>query len=438
VELSIQSPTQVTREISVTLAAEEIQPFFEKAYIREAKKIEMPGFRKGKVPLAVVKKMHAEEIEYRELDDIANEYYKKIIQENNLRPVGEPVLADIKFNRGTSFHFQINAEVLPEYTLQELQGIAVHKITHTVTDEEVQNELEYLRRSNAVMTDVEKATDDEHIVTFTIQELDEKGHPLIGRKTEPIQVHLGDEAKLQEIREGLKGAEVGKSYKITYTPAQGEEAGTVIDGEFAVTKIQKVQLPELNEELIKKISRLKYSTIEEFTAHLRQDLENYWNERSTRSLEDALAQEIIRRHDFEVPNTLIKGFGDNLLQEVKEKQPGKIFPRGFDEAKFREENRDYCVWQAKWFLLREKIREQYSLHVEDVDYEKIAEEESKKIGIAKERLMMYYKNTKGMNEKILNDKMFGFLIAQAVITEKSDTEIEPADTHIHDLPGISA
>ncbi|MEK7263102.1 MAG: trigger factor [Bacteroidota bacterium] len=437
-ELSIQSPTQVTREISVTLTAEEIQPYFEKAYVREAKKIEMPGFRKGKVPLAMVKKMHAEEIEYRELDDIANEYYKKIITENNLHPVGEPVLADIKFNRGESFKFQINAEVLPEFTLSELKGITVQKITHTVTEEEVQNELEYLRRSNAIMTDVEKATDDEHIVTFTIQELDEKGIALIGRKTEPIQVHLTDDAKLQEIREGLKGAEVGKSYKITYTPAQGEEAGTVIDGEFHVTKIQKVQLPELNEELIKKISRLKYSTLEEFTVHLKQDLENYWNERSTRNLEDAIAQEIIKRHDFEVPNTLIKGFGDNLLQEVKEKQPGKVFPRGFDEAKFREENHDYCKWQAKWFLLRERIREEFSLNVEDADYEKIAEEESKKIGIAKERLLMYYKNAKGLSEKILNDKMFSFLIANAIITEKADTEIEEEHTHIHDLPGISA
>ena len=88
--------------------------------------------------------------------------------------------------------------------------------------------------------------------------------------------------------------------------------------------------------------------------------------------------------------------------------------------------------------MRERIREEFSLNVEDADYEKIAEEESKKIGIAKERLLMYYKNAKGLSEKILNDKMFSFLIANAIITEKADTEIEEEHTHIHDLPGISA
>ena len=93
-------------------------------------KNKMPGFRKGKVPLAMVKKMHAEEIEYRELDDVPMNTIKKLLPKI-IYTVSEPVLADIKFNRGESFKFQINAEVLPEFTLSELKGITVQNYAHS-------------------------------------------------------------------------------------------------------------------------------------------------------------------------------------------------------------------------------------------------------------------------------------------------------------------
>jgi len=423
VEVIINTPSTVKIEINVVLNADDLQSHFDLAYTKAAKTIEIAGFRKGKAPLAMIKRMYGEEIEYRELDTIANFFYQQIVREKKLRPVGEPLLADIKYNRGNSLSYVVHVEMLPEFSIQELTGISVQKIIHKVTDEEVANEIEYLRRTNATYSDVQQATDEEHIITFEIQELDENGLPIVGNKTEPIQVHLGDESKLAEIREGLKHSEVGKHYHITYTPQQGERQEP-IDGKFEVLRIQKVTLPELNEEFVKKITKNKFSSMDEFRTSIRKDLETYWNDRSIRTVEDAIAAELVHRHPFEVPDSLVKGFTDGLLEEIKEKQPGKILPTNFDEQKFREENQVYSVWQAKWFLLRDKIREHLQLKIEDADFEKIAEEESKKIGVEKERLVAYYKNSKSLNEKILNDKMFTYLVSTAVITEKLDTELE--------------
>ena len=422
-EVTVNTPSTVKNEINVVLNAEDLQPHFDLAYTKAAKTIEVAGFRKGKAPLSMIKRMYGEEIEYRELDTIANFFYQQIVQEKKLHPIGEPLLTDIKYHRGNSLSYVVNVEVLPEFFLHELTGVQVQKIIHKVTDEEVTNEIEYLRRTNATYADVQQATDEEHIVTFEIQELDEHGLPIVGNKTEPIQVHLGDESKLAEIREGLKHSEVGKHYHITYTPQQGERQEP-IDGKFDVLRIQKVTLPELNEEFIKKITKNKFSSIEEFRTSIRNDLETYWKDRSIRNVEDAIAAELVHRHPFEVPDSLVKGFTDGLLEEIKEKQPGKTLPTNFDEQKFREENQGYSVWQAKWFLLREKIREHLQLKIEDADFEKIAEEESKKIGIERERLVAYYKNSKSLNEKILNDKMFAYLVSHAVLTEKRDTEFD--------------
>lgn len=425
-EVTINSPSTVRHEISVILTPEEIQPLFDKAYVKASKTLEIHGFRKGKAPLTMIKKLYGEEIEYRELDEVANFFYKQIVKEKGLRPVGEPMLQDIHYHRGEKLTFVVSLDVLPDFDLQELKGIPAQNILHKVTDEEIEGEVSYLRRAHATLGDVPQATDDDHIVTVEIQELDETGLPIVGHKTDAIQILLSDESKLLEIREGLKGAEVGKNYRITYSPQQGESQEP-IDGEFTVNRIQKVTLPDLSEEFLKKITKGKIDNLEQFRTQIREDLERSWNERSARKLEDELANEIVRRHSFDVPESLLKGFLDGMLEDVRERQPRKVLPEGFDEAKFREENRSYALWQAKWFLLRDKIRLHLELKIEDADYEKLAETEAAKIGIEKERLVNYYKNSKTMNEKILNDKMFEYLLSNAVVDKIFDTEISESN-----------
>jgi len=423
VEVTIDSLSSVQHKLLVTVPPNELQPHFDAAYAKSAAKIELRGFRKGKAPLAMIKKMYGEQIEFQSLDDIANFYYKQIVKEKKFRPVGEPILDDVHYHPGGELKFTIKVETLPEITLQELKGLPVVKVIHNVSDDEVEHELEYIRRVNSTLTEVQQATDNEHLVTVEIQELDDKGLPIIGHKTDAIQVLLSDETKLPEIREGLKSAEAGKKYHITYSPQQGERIEPV-DGEFTVLKVQKVNLPDLNEEFIKKITKDKVSSLSDFRTNVYNDLQTYWNDKTMRSLEDAIANEVVRIHPFDVPDSLVNGFADGLVADVKEKQPGKTLPPNFDEKQFREENREYCVWQAKWFLLREKIRLQLNLKIEDADYDGLAEVESKKISIEKDRLIAYYKNSSQINEKILNDKMFSFLITNAKITEKVDSEME--------------
>jgi trigger factor len=416
-DISITDINDVRKEIQVTAYADELVPHFEKAYKEHLPKIEIKGFRKGKVPLDLVKKLHGEAIEHDSLDSIVNDVYRQVVQDRNIQPIGDPVLTHMDYKRGEALTFKITYEIAPVYDLGEYKGIPVEKPIHKVTDAEVESEILRLRRSDSTMSEVQEAADDEHVVTVDIQETDPAGSPLIGRKTSDARLHLADESIYADIKAALRNAATGSTHRVTLAvEKEGKKEPTHL--ELNVKKIEKMNLPELDAEFAKKLTKGKIETPEEFRKHLREDLERYWADRSERVVDDALIGEIARRHDFTVPDTLVKGILDSLLEEFKNRHPGKKLPADFDEKDFREKNRPYAIFQAKWFLIRERIIEAEKLQAEDADLERLADQEAGKLGIEKERLVTFYKSSDTVKNRIVSDKLLAFLKEHAHITEK--------------------
>jgi trigger factor len=267
------------------------------------------------------------------------------------------------------------------------------------------------------VTPVDKVTTVDHIVTADVQELDTSGAPLIGKKTSGAKFHLYDETLASEIKEALTAAEVGGIYHAEIKSHHGDHAHQTRLA-MTVTKIEKVELPPLDEPLIRKLTGDKLSSVDEFRQNLRTDLSRYWEEQANTRLRDAIADEIVRSHEFPVPESLVNGFLDSFLEEVKKKSPGSNLPRDFNEKKFREENRAYAIWQAKWMLLQERIAEVEHITITDEDLQGLAEQDAPRMGIGQDRLLQYYKNSGTVRERILSDKITAFLRQHAVITER--------------------
>jgi FKBP-type peptidyl-prolyl cis-trans isomerase (trigger factor) len=130
-----------------------------------------------------------------------------------------------------------------------------------------------------------------------------------------------------------------------------------------------------------------------------------------------LTAEIIRRHEFQVPESLIRNVLDGLLEEVKNEYPDKRLPSEFDSDKFKEENRAYAIYQAKWALLREELIKAENVAASDEDLEKLAEEESEKIKIPKDRLINYYKSSEQIKDRLIGDKLLKLLVNSAKVKE---------------------
>ncbi len=137
---------------------------------------------------------------------------------------------------------------------------------------------------------------------------------------------------------------------------------------------------------------------------------------------DSIIRDVVNRHAVTVPESLVKGVLDSVVEDVKNRYPNKKLPVDFDEGKFREQNRGYATFQAKWYLVRERIIEAEGLKVEDADIELLAEKDATRIGIEKERLLEFYRKSDAPKDRIMSDKLLSFLQKSAHITEKVTEE----------------
>ncbi len=416
-EVTINTISDVQREAEFMLTDAELQPHFEKAYKKFAPKIEVKGFRKGKVPMGMIKKMYGEAVEHDALDDVANETFRTTVTERNIEPIGPPKMTSMDFKRGEHFKFKIEYEVKPTIELKRYKGLTIEKPVHTPTDKEVDAEVQRIRQSNASMLGVTLVRDaEDHLITADVQELADDGMPLVGKKTKDARFSLSDTTLAQEIKDVLKSAQVGNEYRVRFEQQHGDHAHTHHIA-LAVKKIEKVELPEFDDVFVQKLTKEKVQSKDEFLTNLRKELGAYWEQTSDRKVQDNLVDAIVKSHEFVVPEALVTLYLDSFVEDVKNRSRDKKLPPGFDEVKFRDENKEFATYQAKWGLIRERIIEQEHLTVTDEEIDALAETEAPTIGIEKEMLLKYYKAGGGVTERLLSNKLMKLLKDNAVITE---------------------
>ncbi len=415
-EVAFKTVTECDREVAISLSPEELLPHFDEAYKKAAPSIEIKGFRKGKVPIGLIKKYYGESVEADALDDIANESFRKTIEENKIQPIGTPTMVDMKYKRGEPFSFTIKYEIKPSITLKEYKGIKVDRYVHPVNEDEINAEIQRLQHINATFEEASKVEGAEFVVTADLQDTDEAGTLLVGQKRENMRIYLNEPSTEQQVKDALKSAEVGGIYRASFEH-QHEDHTHKVHIQLTVKKVEKVVHPEFNDELVKKTTKDKYTTVAEFKKELTADLERYWNERTDKKLIDDITNEIVRRHEITIPEALVKTFVDSYIEELRSQQKNKQLPKGFDEKKYREAARPSAVWQSKWMLIREQILAKENIQMSDADVEALAAEESKRLNIDKERLVTFYKSSETASERILNDKLIAFLKQHSAITD---------------------
>jgi trigger factor len=419
--VSINDVTEVDKEVEITSSNDELAPHFEEAYRRYRQKADLKGFRKGKAPLDMIRKVYGESIRYSALDRIANDLYREAMEERKIRPIGDPVLTTIDYTPENGLSFKIKYEVLPVFDLAAYKGVKVEKPVHVITDEELNEEMDRIRRSNSTLADAVKVSGPHTLVTVDIQELDGTGTPLVGRKTADAKLYLADTSIFKEIREKLIGAELNATVRLSVEPAEGEK-GEKRELEILVKQIKDVNLPEVTDEFVGKITKGKTADVAAFNAELKESIRKYWEDRSRRRTLDAIISDIVSRHPFTVPESLIRAYTDSLIEDVKQRSPEQKLPADFNEEEFREQNRGGVIFQAKWHLIRDRITADSGLEITQEDYERFAERDAAVIGVEKERLARMYRDSPQTTERLLGDKLHDYLLSVSDVTEKSTTE----------------
>ncbi|MDP4219096.1 MAG: trigger factor [Bacteroidota bacterium] len=420
-EAKITNKSQVLRELEIFVGEDEVNKAFDEAYKTMRPKLALPGFRPGKAPMSVVKKLHGDAIEGDTLEKIAQEKFKEYAEEQKLEPIGRPVMTDLHRHAGEGAHFKISYEVKPEFDLKDYNGLEAEAPIYSVTDKDVEERIHYLRFNFSTREEAQEVSDTETIVNITFQEKgpDESG---VVPPPQTTDVYLHDPQVVPELRDGLIGKKVSEKFEITLPKTSDDPKVEKKDVPLDVTinKAEKVILPEMNEDFCKKISRDKATNELEVRLLVREELEENAKRRSTETLESNMVNALLKMHDFQVPRTITHALLDTMIQEVKDENKRRGYPEdyGMNEEEYRKMGWNTAETRGKWLILRDRLVEAENLEANEEDIAKLAERDAEQYGIAKENLLKYYLSNDEIKEKVKSEKLVARLREKMKIVEK--------------------
>ncbi|MBK8551517.1 MAG: trigger factor [Ignavibacteria bacterium] len=416
-DLTLNDLENSKKELVAELSYEELTPHFEKAIEKYRKKASIPGFRKGKAPLNMIKKLYGEGIEYSSLEDIANEIFVNYLVENKLDLLSKAAITDLDYKPKEKFSFKVEFEIMPEIKVDNYKGLELKKTKYIIDDSRVDDEIQYHRFRHATNEIDGVALDDNYIVTVDLQNLDEAGNIIIGQSQKDLKVYLGNPQIFPEFKEGFKGIKEGEVRIIDSKNAEGGPKKVQI----TCTKVEKIVLPEMNEEFFRKVTnKEEIKTEEDFKQEIKNEIQKIYDGVSDRKIDTDAISEMIKTNDIPAPERYVQVILNGMIEEYKHQYPKQQLPKDFDEEEFKRERRVDAILQAKWYLIREKMIEDHNIKVEEEDYTKIAEENASRYNIPAEKLIEAYKDNEDVKMKILNDKVLDLIISNASIEEKEE------------------
>ncbi|MGE5353965.1 MAG: trigger factor [Acidobacteriota bacterium] len=413
-ETKINVVSESEHELEVVLNYDEIQPDLEKAYQEERKKIELPGFRKGKAPMAMVKRMYGDAIEYQASEKIANRVFWDIVEDQKLNPISAPKMVDLNFEKDSKLAFKIRYEVKPELDVKNYTGLEVKKIRFDVEDEQVNSEVNYLQKTNSTLEDAEKVEDKNAIITVDLQKLDKDGNPVEGIKSQDIKIDLTDERVNPQLVENAVGKKVGETFTFSFQDShEVEEEGVkkIVNDDITysatIKSVQKVVLPELDEEFVKKITKSKFSTPEEWKSNIQKGLQEFYDRQSDDMLVNSLLNDVVKNNDFTPPHGFVHSLLDRMVQMEQERAKQEGIKK-FDAHEAHNRLHQRAEWTAKWQIIMENIAKKENIKVEESELRELAEKDAAETGISVDKLLKYYTDS-NRGEILLEDKVIDFL-----------------------------
>lgn len=308
-------------KISFEIEAEKFLEGLEAAYRKEVKRINIPGFRKGKAPRQVIEAHYGPEVFYESaFDEIFPAIYESVIEENNLDVVDRPNIDFSQIERGKDLIFTCEVFVTPDVTLGDYKGIEVVKVDPSVTDEEINKEIEKARENAARMIEVERAAENGDTVVIDYAGFNGE-EQFEGGTAEDHELELGSGSFIPGFEDQLIGAVAGEERDVNVTfPEQyhaPELAGKPVVFKCKVKAVQKKELPELDDEFAQDVS--EFDTFEEYKKSIADKKMAEAKEQADAQMENALVNTVVANATIDVPQAMIARQADQMINSMAQR-----------------------------------------------------------------------------------------------------------------------
>ena len=404
-------------KLNFVVPAEDFDKAIKTAYTKNAKRINIPGFRRGKAPLHVIEMHYGPSVFYEDaFDELFPSVYSEAIKEHNVEPVDRPELDLTQMEKGKDLIFSVEVFVRPDVTLGAYKDIEAKKVVDEVTDDDVTAEIERARERNSrfvEVTDRPAKLDDQVNIDYAGFDGDNqfpggtaKGHDLT----------LGSGQFIPGFEEQLVGATVGSDVDVNVTfPEEYHEkslAGKPVVFHVKVNSIREKEVPALDDEFAKDMS---FDTLDEYKADVRANLEKRNEERAENAFENEVIEKVVATCEMDVPAAMIEEAIDNMMRDMEMRmayQGLKLDDYFKYTGQTREQVRDMYREQAeervKTQLALEAIRDAEGINAtdEEVDAEiqKLADDRKKSLEEMKKNFgqgdMDYFRQAATMNKVV--------------------------------------
>ncbi len=418
----IKSISDTEQELELCLETSEFQPELDKQYRDAQKKANLKGFRQGKAPISIIKRLLGGQIQTQVVEKLASENFEKISKDENIKIIGQARISDFKLDENQSLTIYLSFEVQPEFDLKPYDTYEFKKINYQITDDDVEKELKGLLRNYAEITVVDEPATKTDVVVASLQKCDEQGIAIVGENLENQTFNLEYLKDDSPFFSALVDSKKGDERRVVVEDENPETKETTkTHYNVIVQEVKRVALPEFNDDYADKLSQGKLKTTTEFKEDLKNQIESHFTKKSDEDLFDSIADKFTEDNVFPLPLSLVDSY-ENLLVENAKKQVGGKFPAGFDEYKFRHDIRPNAEKHARWMLIRSKLAEQNDITIEEDDIKAYAEKEAAMVGLDAETYRQQLTSSEYLpyiTDSLLRDKVLDHIKNTSAIVEES-------------------
>ena len=412
-------------KLEFTVEAAKFDEAIQKVYVKSAKYFNIPGFRKGKAPLAIVEKHYGKEIFYEDaFNEVVPEIYEKELKENNIEAVSRPDIEVTQIGKGQDLIFTAVVQIKPEVTVGKYKGIALKKIEYTVSDENIDHEIEHMRERNArIITVEDRAVKDKDIVTIDF-EGSVDGVPFEGGKAEGHELTIGSKTFIPGFEDQIIGMKKEEEKDITVTFPKDyfskDLAGKEAVFKVKLHEIKEKELPTVDDEFAKDVS--EFDTLEELKKSIREKLEEENTRRAKYETEEAAIKAVCDATEIDIPSGMIESEIDNMVKEVESrlsyqglKLEQYLQMLNKTEADFRKEYEEQAKENVKSRLVLEAVAKDAKIEVAEDEIASKIKEMAETYGRKEEDLKVNDTLKKYLEQSMKEEKAIQFIVDNAKI-----------------------
>jgi trigger factor len=295
------SPTRA--KLTVEVPFEELKPSLDAAYKAIAQQINVPGFRRGKVPPTVIdRQVGRGAVLDQAVNDLLPKAYVEALQENSLEPLAQPEIEVTRLDDNDVLEFTAEVDVKPEIELPDYEGLEAQVDDITITDEDVEEQVQALRERFASLLDVDRPAADGDFVVLDLKAT-QNGEPVEGAEVTGMSYQVGRGGMLDGLDEALTGMSAGEEKIFSSQLVGGDLVGEDVDVAVSVSKVQQQELPEFDDEFAQMAS--EFDTSEELHADVRERLGRGKRLEQAAAARDAVLEVLLDKVEVPLPETMV-------------------------------------------------------------------------------------------------------------------------------------